>query len=89
MRVPAALGGLTADASVRGYLNDNQLTRVSADLGELSALKALYLHAYRLTRVPAELGGLTAVTRRAETYIRKLWRLNNGTRSPYRRSRGR
>ena len=43
------------------YLDQNQLTSVPAEIGQLTALETLYLHENELTSAPAELGQLTSL----------------------------
>ena len=42
-------------------LNDNQLTTVPAEIGQLTSLKGLGLWHNKLTSVPAEIGQLTSL----------------------------
>ena len=41
------------------YLNDNQLTTIPPEFGQLTQLQILYLHHNQLTTIPPELGQLT------------------------------
>ena len=43
-------------------LNDNKLTSVPAEIGQLTALRELNLNNNKLTSVPAEIGQLTSLT---------------------------
>ena len=45
------------------FLGGNQLTRVPAEIGQLTELEGLYLGGNRLTGVPAEIGQLTSLKR--------------------------
>ena len=42
-------------------LNDNQLTSLPAEIGQLTLLETLNLRGNQLTSVPAEIGQLTAL----------------------------
>ena len=44
-------------------LEDNQLTSLPAEIGQLASLRELNLRGNQLTSVPAEIGQLTSLTR--------------------------